>query len=89
MALNGALLVEPNDAWGRSYVDHVQALAREASAPEAVRAACTVLLEAAAPGTSLVGLRSKSGDARVIEAARDVIAHAWTVVRRHEQGGAA
>jgi HEPN domain-containing protein len=89
MALNGALLLEPNDAWGRSYVEHVQALARDPGAPEAVRAACAVLLEAAAPGHSLVGLRSKAGDARVLEAARDVIAHAWTVVRRHEKGGAA
>ena len=28
MALNGALLVEPDDAWGRTYVEHVEALAR-------------------------------------------------------------
>jgi hypothetical protein len=43
-----------------------------------------VLLEAAAPGHALVGLRSKAGDARVVEAARDVIAHAWAIVRKHD-----
>jgi HEPN domain-containing protein len=39
MALNGALIVVPNEAWGRSYVDHVAALARDESVPEAVAAA--------------------------------------------------
>ena len=33
MALNAALVVQPNDAWGRSYVDHLMALAADASAP--------------------------------------------------------
>ena len=32
MALNGALLVEPDDAWGRSYVEHVEALSRDEKA---------------------------------------------------------
>lgn len=84
MALNGALVVEPNDAWGRSYVDHVAALAEDASAPEAVRAACRVLREAMAPGSGVLALRSKAADERVLEAARDVMAHALAVVKRHE-----
>ena len=46
MALNGALLVEPDDAWGRTYVEHVQALARDEKVPEAVRGACRTVLEA-------------------------------------------
>jgi len=37
MALNAALIVEPNEAWGRSYVDHLMALARDTEVPEAVR----------------------------------------------------
>ncbi len=83
MALNGALSVEPNPAWGRTYVDHVTALAKEANVPEAVRAACKVLLEARPPSSGLLSLRSKAGDERVLEAARDVMAHAYAVVKRH------
>lgn len=84
MALNGALLVEPNEAWGRSYVQHVQAVAKDDGVPKAVREACVTLLESKAPGSDLLGLRSKAGDARVLEAARDVMAHAYAVVKRHE-----
>jgi len=79
MALNALLSVAPNDAWGRSYVDHVAALARDesASVPEAVRAACAVLLGARPPSADLLALRSRAGDARIVEATRDVMAHAW------------
>ena len=84
MALNGALSVEPNEAWGRTYVEHVEALAKDASVPEAVRAACTVVLEAKPPTSTLATLHTKSGDTKVIEAARDVIAHALYVVKKHE-----
>jgi HEPN domain-containing protein len=84
MSLNGALIVEPNDAWGRSYVDHVQALARDEGVPEAVRVACRVVLDARGPGTEVIVLRTPRSSAAAIEAAKDVIAHAWTVVRRHE-----
>ncbi len=82
MALNGALLVEPNDAWGRTYVEHVRALARDHGerVPEAVRAACKVLLETLPPSHDLLSLRSKAGDAKVIDAARDVMAHAYAIV---------
>jgi HEPN domain-containing protein len=82
MALNGALILEPNDAWGRSYVEHLVAVAKDASVPEQVRAGCKLLMEAKMPTSDLLGLRSKAGDARMIEAARDVIAHAYWVVTR-------
>ena len=82
MALNGVLMLHPNEAWGRSYVDHVQALAADETAPEAVRAACKLLLEAPAPGAVLVGLRTKSLDDKVLDAARDVMAHAYALVNR-------
>ncbi len=84
MALNGALLVEPDDAWGRNYVEHVQALARDESVPEAVRAACKTILEARPPEGDVVSLRTPRGHVPVVEAARDVVAHAWAVVKRHE-----
>ena len=85
MALNGALIVEPDPSWGRSYVEHVEALARAPGVPAAVRAACLEVLGAGAPGGQVIVLRTpRYGEAQA-EAARDVIAHAWVVVRRHEK----
>jgi hypothetical protein len=84
MALNGALSVEPNEAWGRTYIEHVEALAKDGGVPEAVRASCKVVLEATPPTSTLAALRTKSGDTKVLEAARDVIAHALYVVKKHE-----
>lgn len=82
MGLNAALLVEPNAAWGRTYIDHVEALAKDESVPEAVREAAKTLVDAKVPGTGIIGLRSRAGDERVLEAAKDVIAHAYAVVAR-------
>jgi hypothetical protein len=84
MALNGALLVEPNEAWGRSFVDHVRALASDESVPIAVRDACKVLLDVRPPNPSLLTLRGPRTTDRVLEAARDIMAHALAVVMRHE-----
>ena len=84
MALNGALIVEPNEAWGRSYMDHLLALKADVSGrtPARVREACAILLEAPMPGGELVALRTASGDERIVEAARDVVAHAYALVKR-------
>ena len=89
MALNGALIVEPDDLWGRSYVDHLMALARDARVPERVRQACRELTASAGgertPGAEkLVTLRTTTQEHRILEAARDLIAHAYAVVKRHE-----
>lgn len=85
MALNGALIVEPKDAWGRSYVDHVMAVAQDEAVPARVREAAKILHEAQAPRPGgLVALRTSTGEERILEAARDVIAHAYAVVKRHE-----
>ena len=85
MALNGALIVEPDESWGRSYVDHLMALSRDAKVPERVREACRELTAPGAPTvTKLVTLRTSSQEHRILEAARDVIAHAYAVVKRHE-----
>ncbi len=84
MALNGALIVDPNESWGRSYVDHVRAVSTDESAPRAVRDACKALLDEQGPGGALLSLRSRKSDARVIEAAKDVMAHAYAKVKKHE-----
>lgn len=84
MALNGALIVEPSDDYGRSYVDHLRALERDDRVPAAVRDAAHVLLSTQPPGPSLISLRSAKSDERVLEAARDVIAHAFARVKRVE-----
>ena len=41
MALNGALIVAPKEAWKRTYVEHLAALAQDATVPEAVSARLT------------------------------------------------
>ncbi len=84
MALNAALIVEPNPAWKRTYVEHLRALARDPVVPAAVREAASLLLEMPTPGGDIVLLRSPGQDEKVLEAARDVIAHAFAVVTRHE-----
>jgi len=84
MGLNAALLVEPDESWGRSYVDHVQALAKDERVPIAVRDACRAVLEARGPTGEIILLRTPRTAETALEAARDVIAHAWTVVKRHE-----
>jgi hypothetical protein len=82
MALNAALIVEPEHPWGRTYVEHVEALATDAGVPQAVREACQRLLHTLP--ADLVPLRTPRGHAAFVDAARDVIAHAWAVVKRHE-----
>jgi len=87
MALNGALIVEPEDTWGRTYLEHLEALAKDARVPEAVRAACRRVLDATPPSGEVVVLRTPKAHAASVEAARDVIAHAWVVVQRHDKAG--
>jgi hypothetical protein len=65
-------------------VKRAAGMAAEPSVPEAVRAASRAVLGAKAPSGSLVSLRTPRTDERALEAARDVIAHAWAVVKRHE-----
>ncbi|HEY2516393.1 MAG TPA: hypothetical protein VGI39_36230 [Polyangiaceae bacterium] len=84
MALNGALLVEPDERWGRTYLEHLAALGADAGQPAAVRDACRAVLEAGQPTGGVVMLRTPRTHVAVLEAARDVIAHAWAVVKRHE-----
>src|SRR6185369_6776186 len=80
MALNGAMAVKFRD-WGRTYVDHLRAIAVDESVPEAVRAAAKVLNDVALeqqPG--VVRLTPPSESVRWVEAAKTVMAHAYAVV---------
>jgi HEPN domain-containing protein len=85
MALNAALIVEPEPSWGRTYVEHVRALAEDARVPQAVRDACRAVLDAKGPAGDVVSLRTPRAHVAVIEAAKDVVAHAFAVVRRHDR----
>jgi hypothetical protein len=69
-------------------MDHLAALARarDEDVPSAVRDACRVLNDTPMPGGELVALRTSGADTKVLEAAKDVIAHAYAVVKRHEGG---
>jgi HEPN domain-containing protein len=84
MALNAVLIVEPEQTLGRTYVEHIEALSIDPNVPERVRQACRQVLEAKPPSSDVVVLRTPRTQAFVLEAARDVIAHAWAVVKRHE-----
>jgi HEPN domain-containing protein len=80
MALNGALAAHFRD-WGRTYVDHLRAIAEDQSVPEPVRAAAQILNDATLehpPG--VVRLTPPSESARWVEAAKTVMAHAYAVV---------
>jgi hypothetical protein len=87
MALNAALILEPDPTWKRTYVEHLQALAKDVTVPEAVSAAARVILDVPIPGGEIVILRRPGQDERVLEATRDVMAHAFAVVVRHEKSG--
>jgi len=85
MALNAALIVQPDESWGRTYIEHVEALVLDSRVPDGVRAAARGVLDATPPSGEIVRLRTPRDHGPAIEAARDVIAHAWAVVKKHEQ----
>ena len=84
MALNAALVVEPDPGYGRTYLEHLEALAVDPRVPEAVRTASRRVLDAQGPATEIIRLRTPRDHAVAVDAARDVIAHAWAVAKRHE-----
>jgi HEPN domain-containing protein len=80
MALNGALSVRWR-AWGRTYVDHVRAIADDADVPETVRAAARLLNDVPVDQQpNVVRLTPPSESTRWLEAAKTVMAHAYAVV---------
>lgn len=84
MALNAALIAEPDPAYGRTYVEHLEALAVDSRVPEAVRVASRRVLDAQGPAIDVIRLRTPRDHAASVDAARDVIAHAWAVAKRNE-----
>jgi hypothetical protein len=75
MALNGvlALAAAVDERYGRSYMDHLRALAADGVAPDPVRRAAHQLLEAPLD-SELVPLGH--GDTRLADAARAVVHYA-------------
>ena len=62
MALNAVLVDFPDDSWGRSYMDHLQAIARNEQTPEEVRVAAAALLTAPLDAPRLIPIGGKSDD---------------------------
>jgi len=60
MALNAVLVLRADDAWGRSYMDHLRAVAGLASAPDEVRSAARELVEAPLDGPKLIHIGGAS-----------------------------
>ncbi len=56
MAINAWLCLAPNDAYGRSYAEHLQAMLRDASVPAHAREAARALVAASLEGGGLVSL---------------------------------
>jgi hypothetical protein len=74
MAWNAVLVIAFDEQYGRSYMEHLQALAREAAVPGPIRLAARALLDAPlAPTVVTLGAR---GDTRLAEAARAILEHA-------------
>lgn len=86
VSLNGwlATLDPLPEAYGRSYMDHLAALAVDEGAPEAVRAAAMLLRQTPLPGGEIVALRTAATDARALDAAETIMAHAYAGVVRAE-----
>jgi HEPN domain-containing protein len=70
MAWNAVLVLREDEAYGRSYMDHLKALGVDAAAPEPVRAAAQLLL-AAPLATNVIPIGR--GDTRLAEAARAIL----------------
>ncbi len=89
VALNGALSTQPSPdpAYGRTYMDHLAGLSADVTAPEAAREAARLLLQTPLPGGEVVALRTATGDARALDAAETVMAHAYAVVVKAEASG--
>ncbi|MBX3182276.1 MAG: hypothetical protein KIT72_09520 [Polyangiaceae bacterium] len=79
MALNAALITQPRDAWGRTYVEHLTALEEDLEAPSAVREAAGALRRLKAGSGTLINLRTPSSEARWVEAAKTVMAHGYAL----------
>jgi hypothetical protein len=76
MAWNAVLVGAPDERYGRSYMDHVNALAEDAAMPEPVRAAARTLRGTPAAPPGLVKLGRPDANMEPLAAARAIVAHA-------------
>jgi len=74
MALNAALVLAPDDRYGRSYMEHVVALASDDAAPDEARAAASLLRDTPPLPPQLIKLGKP--DERAADAAASVIVYA-------------
>lgn len=80
MALNGALAVSWRE-WGRTYIEHLRAVADDSSVPVEVTRAAQLLNRIDIDRTpNIVRLTPPSESARWVDAAKTVMAHAFAVV---------
>ncbi len=84
MALNGVLIVAPNESWGRSYMDHLRVLAGDDALPEAVRHAAKQLVEAPLDGPRFVRLGG-GGDEGLAAAATAILEWASGLISATDQ----
>jgi hypothetical protein len=71
MALNAVLAIEAHEHWGRSYMEHVAALAGDPIAPDLVRTAAHDLVNTPPAPPELVRLGKP--DLHVLESARTIL----------------
>jgi HEPN domain-containing protein len=78
MAWNAVLVLAPDERYGRSYMDHLRALAGDSAAEEAVRQAAQALVDAPLE-TDVIPIGK--GDTRLAELARVIMEAAAGRVR--------
>ncbi len=83
MAWNAVLIHHPDERAGRSYMEHVTALAQDPALPDQVRAAAQTLRETPTARPELIQLMppGPSPDHHLIRAARVILAHATHILR--------
>jgi len=74
MALNAVLRLTPHERWGRSYMEHVVALASDENVPPDVRSAAATLRSLPAGPPALVPLGK--ADTASLDAAQTIVAWA-------------
>jgi len=84
MAWNAVLAAAPDDEalvarFGRSYMEHIEALGTATDAPDEIRAAAALLLHTPPAPPALITLGKP--DLRALEAARAIVRHAATSVK--------
>lgn len=80
MALNARLWLAPDPAYGRSYMEHLQALHKDATVSDELRDAALRLL--AVPTTAQLVTLGPKGDTKPAELAARIVAYAQELVGR-------